>query len=419
MWVSRFLIGWLVLASMPVVRADPAAVISKVVDRDEMCGSVHVRTRGREACSEESWRVLCEELDDALDDPPLRRVEDQTVRFVGKLARDLLCRPAEPPDGTLAAGPVSKWDDLDSIHRHRAALTRAAELFAAELSSATAVTARGLADLGDGAAFFRVARERGVGQPGTTDKLRDRFRFIDDDGEDLTEYVYRELIERAESSIDEVWAVERVFEGRPLATLELAQNRVRLLNALRLLDWGLATFETDQVIRIPAWLVADEPSAAETEIAVPHAPDVFRVGTGLSPLSRPSALPEVERRVASFFKAVAASPEEKPPEATCLALATGVSELESEVYGELERLLFVENPDGYRSVRPELFAFELLGVISRGNRGLVDYCGQDRNDVRWHRRFMQQTVDLTRALDSGAGRLLKGLLRNSFSERIE
>ncbi len=78
-----------------------------------------------------------------------------------------------------------------------------------------------------------------------------------------------------------------------------------------------------------------------------------------------------------------------------------------------------DNPADFRSAGSELIVFQVLETLSRGNRILKYTCGQDRNALRWHRKLIQHTADLTRDLDPMFGEFLRDILENTFGERVD
>ncbi len=179
-------------------RARLRDAVSEIVSRDAMCGSRFQRKPHPAICSEDSWRLLCEELKDAqLPDAPAAKsptpaervsfvvVERNVSGFVGRVTEDLLCAKDESdPD------PERKWDYLETLGRHGGLLEVAADAFARELRSAESRLAGRLADLDHGARFFAKARELGYGPAGG--KAAKEFRMMDSDGNDLTEAFLRE-----------------------------------------------------------------------------------------------------------------------------------------------------------------------------------------------------------------------------------
>lgn len=171
--------------------------------------------------------------------------------------------------------------------------------------------------------------------------------------------------------------------------------------------WGLANaVDCDPVVEVPMWVTGGEPLVPGSEVPVPRSPASFLIGTAQSRLEDPSVLPDAERVLAEF-------------EAACEALKDAMDHVETKFYDEFVRSSQADNPAGFRSARFELTLFVVLGTLSRGNRALVDDCRQDRNALKWHRRFIQHTADLTGDLHPELGGLLRDLLRNTFGERVD
>ena len=416
------------LAGESATIEDLREVLSKAVSRDAMCGSVFGRIRDREICSEESWGELCGKLrsvrtlrpETARSDPEpggrdssMRKVDRSTGQYVAHASYDLLCDTANGE----ANEDDTAWNYLRTLGHHGQMLEQAANGFAAELRSAVDRITPALSDFSHGVKVFRVAQEGGYGQSGS--EPAEPFRFIDTEGEDLTVEVLREIGERGEQSTARVREFRGAFAAFPLARFEIATAEARLHNGLSLLAWAVANLvDSDQRVDIPFWLTGGELSVPGSEIPMPSMPPVFRVGTSQSPLDE-TIISDGQEVLDEFLQQIDDDSDGEPTEASCAGLARVMNDLETEVQDEIERLNRDENPMGFRSARSELIAFQVLAVLSRGNRTLLDACGLDRNALRWHRRLIQHTVDLTRDLQPEFGGLLEDLLQNTFSERVD
>ncbi len=431
-WISLLLVfaalvgGRFEAGEAPEDRARLHDAVSEIASRDAMCGSRFQRDPQRAVCSEDSWQRLCEELKNAqLPDAPAAKspaaaervsfvlVERNVAGFVGRVTGDLLCSEDESePD------PERKWNYLETLGRHGGLLEVAADAFAQELRSAESHLAGRFSDLDHGARLFAEAQELGYGPVGG--EAEKEFRMMDSDGNDFTEAVVRELAEKAVQPTADVYEFRETFSGRQLARFDVVRLEARLYNALSALSWAASNLiETGPAVDIPFWLTGGEIATPGSKRTLPDHPAVFLLESDRTPLRRPSVIPEGRKALTGFLDRIDDEPNVPPTATACAELAAALNDLATDGYDAIVQQNREDNPADFRSAGSELVVFQVLETLSRGNRILKETCGQDRNALRWHRKLIQHTVDLTRDLDPPFGEFLRDILENTFGERID
>ncbi len=400
--------------------------VSEIVSRDAMCGSRFQRKLHPAICSKDSWQRLCEELKHAqLPDAPEARspaaakrvsfvvVEWNVAGFVGRVTEDLLCAKDESePD------PERKWGYLETLGRHGGLLEVAADAFARELRSAESRLAGRFSDFDHGARLFAKARELGYGPAGG--EAAKEFRLADPEGNDWTDAVLREMVREAVQPTADVYDFRETFSGRQLARFDVVRLEARLYNALSALSWAASNLiETGPAVDIPFWLTGGEIAAPGSKLPVPDHPAVFLLESDRTPLRRPSVIPEGRKALTGFLDRIDDEPDVPPTATACTELAAALNDLATDGYDAIVQQNREDNPADFRSAGSEVIVFQVLETLSRGNRVLKDTCGQDRNALRWHRKLIQHTVDLTRDLDPRFGEFLRDVLENTFGERVD